>query len=86
MHTHVTYHVVLALYFQRILCFRKYIWYVGTDNVSIRTYVIHFEFRLLNTLILHSFLVIMKLEALSLVPHQDLSLEEFQSSKVSFSL
>lgn len=51
---------------------RKYIWYMGTDNVSIRTYVIHFEFRLLNTLILHSFLVIMKLEALDLVPHQDL--------------
>lgn len=65
---------------------RKYIWYMGTDNVSIRTYVIHFEFRLLYTLILHSFLVTMKPEALGLVPHQDLSLEEFQSSKVSFSL
>lgn len=59
---------------------------MGTDNVSIRTYVIHFEFRLLYTLILHSFLVTMKPEALGLVPHQDLSLEEFQSSKVSFSL
>lgn len=39
MHTHVTYHVVPALYFQRILCFRKYIWYVKwlkTTNLRLK--------------------------------------------------
>lgn len=31
----------------------------------------HIEFKLLNTLILSSFLIIVKLEALGLIPHQD---------------
>lgn len=36
MHILITCHIVPALYFQRILCFRKYMWYVKwLDNINL---------------------------------------------------